>query len=70
MVRHAKTILRLLPTNYLSVFDHFAGLSLKGLSLNKNDPFNHKFAKTLSKLKLMQFFTRFFMVTQALPLLA
>ena len=26
-----KTIRRLFPTNYLSVFDHFVGLALKGL---------------------------------------
>ena len=33
MVQHAQTIHRLLPTNCLSVFDHFAGLALKGLRL-------------------------------------
>ena len=31
MVKHTQTILRLLPTNCLSVFDHFVGLALKGL---------------------------------------
>ena len=31
MVKHTKTILRLLRTNCLSVFDHFVGLVLKGL---------------------------------------
>ena len=31
MVKHTQTIRRLLPTNYLSVFDHFVGLALKGL---------------------------------------
>ena len=31
MVKHTQTIHRLLRTNCLSVFDHFAGLALKGL---------------------------------------
>ena len=31
MVKHTQTIRRLLPTNCLSVFDHFVGLLLKGL---------------------------------------
>ena len=31
MVKHTQTIARLLPTNCLSVFDHFVGLVLKGL---------------------------------------
>ena len=31
MVEHSQTIRRLLPTNCLSVFDHFVGLELKGL---------------------------------------
>ena len=31
MLKHTKTIRRLLPTNCLSVFDHFVGLALKGL---------------------------------------
>ena len=30
MVKHAQTIRRLLPTNYLSVFDNFGGWRLKG----------------------------------------
>ena len=36
MVKHTQTIRRLLPTNYLSVFDHFVGLSLKGLDYIKS----------------------------------
>ena len=32
MVKHAKTSRRQQPTNCLSVFDHFVGLALKGLS--------------------------------------
>ena len=30
MVKHTQTIRPLLPTNYLSVLDHFVGLALKG----------------------------------------
>ena len=29
MVRHSQTVPRLLPTNCLSVFDHFVGLTRK-----------------------------------------
>ena len=36
MVKHTQTIRRLLPTNYLSVFDNFVGLSLKGLDYIKS----------------------------------
>ena len=32
LVKHTQTICRLLPTNCLSVFDHFVGLPLKGLN--------------------------------------
>ena len=32
MVKHTQTICRLLPTNCLSVFDHFVGLTLKELT--------------------------------------
>ena len=35
MVKHTQTICQLLPTNCLSVFDHFMGLVLKGLGLCK-----------------------------------
>ena len=31
MIKHVQTICRVLPTNCLSVFDHFVGLALKGL---------------------------------------
>ena len=34
MVRHTQTIRRLLPMNYLSVFDHVVWLALKGLMGN------------------------------------
>ena len=33
MVKHTQTIRRLLPTNFLSMFDHFVGLTHKGLVL-------------------------------------
>ena len=32
MVKHTQTIRPQKPTNCLSVFDHFAGLALKGLN--------------------------------------
>ena len=32
MVKHTQTIRRLMPTNCLSVFDHFVGLALKGFT--------------------------------------
>ena len=31
MVKHTQIIRRQQPTNYLSVFDHFVGLAIKGL---------------------------------------
>ena len=31
LAKHTQIIRRLLPTNCLSVFDHFVGLALKGL---------------------------------------
>ena len=37
MVKLSQRIRRLLPTNYLSVFDHFVGLALKRL---KKTPYN------------------------------
>ena len=39
MVKHTQTICCLLPTNFLSVFDHFVGLKHKGLSYNLVNPF-------------------------------
>ena len=32
MVKHTQTICRLLPMNCVSVFEHFVGLAVKGLS--------------------------------------
>ena len=37
MIKHAQTIRWLLPTNFLSVFDHLMGLALKGLMANIAD---------------------------------
>ena len=34
MVKHTQAIRQLLPTNCLSVYDHFVGLALKGLTSN------------------------------------
>ena len=33
MVKHTETIRRLLPMECLSVFDHFVGLAIKGLTV-------------------------------------
>ena len=43
MVKHAQTIRRLLPTNCLSVFDHFVGLGLKGLTCHNDWPEMNQF---------------------------
>ena len=36
MVKNTQTIRRLLPTNYLVVFNHFVGLTLKKLLISKD----------------------------------
>ena len=36
MIKHTQTIRRLLPTNSLSVFNHFVELALKGLKIVAN----------------------------------
>ena len=47
MVKHTQTIRRKLPSNCLSVFDHFVGLAPKGLS---------KYSKKESNyLKILEF---------------
>ena len=45
MFKHTQTINRLLPTNYLVVFDHFVGLVLNGLRLQilPNNIHSHMF---------------------------
>ena len=41
IVKHTQTIRRLLPTNCLSVFDHFVGFALTGLkAVNPKKTFN------------------------------
>ena len=40
MVKHTQTIRRVLPTNVLSLFDHFVGLALKGLQSKRLVWFN------------------------------
>ena len=45
MVKHIQTIRRQEATNYLSVFDHFVGLALKGL--NKNNQTKKIFASCI-----------------------
>ena len=37
MVKHTQTICRLMPTTFLSVFDHFLGLSVRGLRHEGDD---------------------------------
>ena len=45
IVKHTQTIRRLLPTNCLSVFDHFLGLALKGLNfIHRADYFRNFFS--------------------------
>ena len=41
MIKHTKTIRRQQPTNYLSVFDHFVGLALKGLTWATDEDFHN-----------------------------
>ena len=56
MVKHTQTIRRFLTRNFLSVFDHFVGLALKGLGLyqqrgmwNVQKNLNKKFANLVLK---------------------
>ena len=62
MVKHTQTIRRQEPTNYLSVFDHFVGLVLKGLILEAKfgDISWQKFSEYL-----FQFFVDFSFVSQS-----
>ena len=41
MVKQTQTIRRQKPTNGLSVFDHFVGLTLKGLTLTQQLAIRH-----------------------------
>ena len=56
MVKHTHTIRRQKPTNCLSVFDHFAGLALKGLSYRNHKNFDEStFLKDLNKKTIITF---------------
>ena len=57
MVKHNQTIHRLLPTNCLSVFDHFVGLALKGLNNSKVNIVNHEY---LTKRGLINSLAKYF----------
>ena len=54
MVKHTETICRLLPTNCLTVFDHFVGLGPKGLNSRKKKLmtiiFNDYYVSSILKL--------------------
>ena len=52
MVKHTQTICRLLPTNCLSVFDHFVGLVLQGLTCFVIQLFRKNNLLSLSSLQL------------------
>ena len=52
MVKHTQTIYQLLPTNHLSVFDHFVGLALKGLRFS-NSVFQQYLNNYLNSLKVL-----------------
>ena len=50
MVKRTQTFRRLLPTNCLSVFDHFVGLALKGLTKHNSRQqkgYDHQIQKRL-----------------------
>ena len=49
MVKHTQTIRRLLPTNCLSVLDHFVELALKGLIQSLSEQAD-KFSKFVRKI--------------------
>ena len=55
MVKHTQTIRRLLPTYCLSVFDHFAGLALKGLNKKAFTKKGKKRQKKLKKILINKF---------------
>ena len=55
MVKHTQTIRRKLPTNCLSVFDHFVGLALKGL---RKDTKLSKVRLSMGDVKWSSFFSK------------
>ena len=48
MVKHTQTVRRQHPMNYSSMFDHFVGLALKGLS-SKVSSKNQRLSGTVSQ---------------------
>ena len=52
MVKHTQTICRLLPINCLSVFDHFTGLTPKGLKTQNHLRFKVYFSEKEAKFNL------------------
>ena len=59
MVKHTQTILRLLPRNFLSVFDHFVGLALKGLTLVSNVELMKHALRGVQQKAVLDFFSKF-----------
>ena len=56
MAKHTQTICRLLKANCLSVFDHFVGLSLKGLKCSASKILcKHISARCFFKLSFKNF---------------
>ena len=54
MVKHTQTIRRLEPTNCLSVFDHYDGLTLKGLSFFFTQSFYKAFCINQTDIYLLK----------------
>ena len=51
MFKHIQAIRRQKPTNFLSMFDHFAGLALKGLNISHNKYFKTALIHSISRIK-------------------
>ena len=62
MVKHTQTIRQMLPTSFLSLFDHFVGLALKWLNEKKIDL--HVYASKSKKLLYDQIAVRNYFTTQ------
>ena len=67
MVKHTQTIRRLLPTNCLSVFDHFVGLVLKVLiTCNKNRSIGSQHTEVSFDENKMWIFMQYALIIQIL----
>ena len=55
MVKHTQTIVGNLATNCLSVFDHFVGFALKGLTTNIFTAFDFTALATWTQYNLLLF---------------